>query len=170
MRRSLRIPSLIWIPFVSVIGMISWAFLLAGLVLLAAVIVVPSMQEVKKAEAVRNDYQATLDLLDQKIAMQKAFLGDLKNPNLMNRLASRQLNINPKDQDILILSSAANADRSVDQLIKESLTQVTPKRVEPLPAVVESTVGNAGARPLFILVACLCLAVSFFVGVKVERR
>ena len=88
------------------------------------------MQEVRGAEATRNDYQASLELLDQKIALQKDFIEASKNdPVLMERLASRQLNLNRKDQDILILDpSVLYKDRSVDSLLAESLTPVRPSR------------------------------------------
>ena len=107
--------SFLWIPFVFSIGTISWAFLIAGLVLLSAMILTPALIDVKEAEKNRNDYQATLALLDQQIALQKDFTdAATTDPLLMERLASRQLNLNRPDQDILILDpSMQNKDRSV---------------------------------------------------------
>src|SRR5947208_3600267 len=102
-----RTPTFIWIPFVFSVGTISWALLLAGLVILAAVAVTPAMRDVNQAEATRNDYRATLELLDQQIALQKQFAdAATKDPALMERLASRQLNLNRKDQDVLIFDPA----------------------------------------------------------------
>jgi hypothetical protein len=165
-----RTPTFIWIPFVFSVGTISWAFLLAGLVLLAAVVITPALQDVKAAEAVRNDYQATLDLLDQKIALQKDFVdAATKDPVLMERLASRQLNLNRKDQDLLILDPAVQyKDRSVDSLLAESLTPVTPKQVKPVPSLLALS-ANSAVRPLLIITACAAITLSFFLGVKYER-
>jgi hypothetical protein len=174
-----RTPTLIWIPFVFSVGTVSWAFLLAGLILLSAVILAPALQEVRAAEVVRNDYQATLDLLDQKIAMQKEFIDitskDGGDPVLMERLASRQLNLNRKDQDILILDPAVlYRDRSIESLLAESLTPVSPKpatspTIPYVPAVVTSLVVNPAIRPFLIIMACAAIALSFFLGVKYER-
>src|SRR4051794_22624105 len=100
-----RTPSIIWLPFVFSVGTVSWAFLLSGLVLLAAVILTPAIREVKSAEATRNDYQATLDLLDQKIALQKQFIDAAqKDPVLLERLAGRQLNMHRPDEEMLVLN------------------------------------------------------------------
>src|ERR1700743_1325789 len=95
-----RTPTFIWIPFVFSVCTISWALLLAGLIILSVVIVTPAVKELKDAEVDRNNYKATLDLLDQKIALQKEFVAAAnKDPVLMERLASRQLNLNRKDQE-----------------------------------------------------------------------
>src|SRR3954468_21730303 len=118
-----RTPTFIWLPFVFSIGTISWALLFAGLAVLAAVVLAPAMREVNQAQATRNDYHATLELLDQQIALQKDFAdAATKDPLLMERLASRQLNLNRKDQDVLILDPTLQyRDRSVKSLLAESL-------------------------------------------------
>jgi hypothetical protein len=172
-----RTPTLIWIPFVFSVGTISWAFLLAGLMLLAAVIITPAIQEVRAAETVRNDYQASLDLLDQKVALQKEFLDAVAQggPVLMERLASRQLNLNRKDQEFLILDPAElYRDRSVETLLAESLIPISPKPASalslpyvPRPAV--DLIVNPAIRPFLIIIACAAIALSFFLGVKYER-
>jgi hypothetical protein len=165
-----RTPTFLWIPFVFSIGTISWALLLAGLVLLSAVVITPAIADVKEAEAMRNDYQATLDLLDQKIALQKDFLEvATKDPMLMDRLASRQLNRNRPDQEVLVLDKhAPQADRSVETLLAESLKAPTVKPVEPLPMPLAATM-VPGMRQLLVLIACCAMGLSFFLGVKYER-
>jgi hypothetical protein len=100
-----RTPTFIWIPFVFSIGTISWVLLIAGLVLISAVIITPAMQEVREAEAKRNDYEATLAMLDQKIAMNKEFIDRTPTDALLQeRLAALQLNLNRADQQPLIVA------------------------------------------------------------------
>jgi hypothetical protein len=166
----MRTRTLIWIPVLFSIGTVSWALLLAGLVLLSAIIITPAIRDVKAAEATRNDYQATLDLLDQQIALQADFVhAATTDPLLMERLASRQLNLNRKDQDILILDPAAqHRDRSVKSLLAESLHPVAPKPVAPLNAWLALTL-NSALRPMLITLACAALGLSFFLGVKYQR-
>ena len=166
----MRARTFIWIPFVFSIGTISWALLLAGLVLLAGVILTPAIRDVKSAEATRNDYQATLDLLDQQIALQADFAQEAtKDPALMERLASLQLNLNRKDQDILILDPAMqHRDRSVKNLLANSLKPVQPKPVAPLNPLLAMTT-NTALRPMLISRACLAICLSFFLGVKYQR-
>ena len=50
-----RTPTLLWIPFVFSIGTISWGLLLAGLVLLSAVIITPAIKDVRDAKVTLND-------------------------------------------------------------------------------------------------------------------
>jgi len=167
----LRTPTFIWIPFVFSVGTISWALLLAGLVVLAAVALTPALRDVNQAQATRNDYRATLELLDQQIALQKQFAdAATKDPALMERLASRQLNLNRKDQDVLILDPAMQTrDRSVKTLLAESLTPVKPVPVKPLNPILAMTL-IPGFRSLLVVVSCVAIGLSFFLGVKYERR
>ena len=166
----MRARTIIWIPVLFSIGTISWALLLAGLVLLSAVVLTPAIRDVKAAQTTRNDYQATLELLDQQIALQADFVqAATTDPVLMERLASRQLNLNRKDQDILILDSTMqNRDRSVKSLLAESLHPVTPKPVAPVNTMLALTL-NSALRPMLITLACAAIALSFFLGVKYER-
>jgi hypothetical protein len=201
-----RTPSLIWIPFVFSVGTISWGLLFAGLVLLAAVILAPAMRDVHDAEATRNDSQATLQLLEQKIQLQKDFTEAASNdPVLMERLASRQLNLNRKDQELLTLGTAPTRDeiaaraktiwegrgrpqgkdaeiwreaelelrtqakdRSVRTLIAESLTSVAPAAPKPVNPLLTLTL-NPAMRSMLILLGCITLVLSFFLGVKYQR-
>lgn len=167
----LRTPSFIWIPFVFSVGTISWGLLAAGLMLFAAVILTPAIRDVKEAEKTRNDYQATLDLLEQKKSLQNVFTAAAgKDPVLMERLASRQLNLNRKDQDILILDpQGLNQDRSVRTLLAESLKPVPPVEPKPLNPLLAMTL-NPGLRPMLIMLACAAIGLSFFLGVKYERH
>lgn len=166
----MRARTFIWIPFLLSIGTISWGLLLAGLVLLAAVILTPAMSDVKDAERNRNDTQATLELLDQQIQLQKDFAkAAATDPVLMQRLASRQLNLNNKNEEILILDPAVqNQDRSVQSLLAESLKPVKAKEPAPLNPMLAMTL-NAALRPLLIMLACTAICLSFFLGVKYER-
>ena len=165
-----RTPTFIWIPFVFSIGTISWVLLLAGLVLLAAVVIAPALNDVKTAEMQRNDYQATLALLDQKIALQQEFIAAANHdPELMDRLASRQLNRHRPDQEPLNLGPKdPHQDRSVETLLAESLKPVQPGDVPPMPYLLKKTL-IPGMGQVLITIACAALAVSFFLGVKYDR-
>jgi len=165
-----RTPALLWLPFVFSIGAISWALLIVGTALLAAVILAPAVGEAKSAEAQRNEYQATLDLLDQQIALEKDFAKDAtKDPVLMERLASRQLNVNRPDQEVLLSDPTGPRDRSVQSLLAQSLHPVTPAAVKPMNPMLELATGKS-LRPLLIIIACCALTLSFFLGVKYERH
>jgi len=164
-------PSILWLPFVFSVATISWAMLLTGLALLAGVVITPAYKEVCDAKNIRNDIQATVDLLDQKIAMQKEFIAAAAtDPLLMERLAARQLNVYPQDQEFLILDpAAASKDKSVDSLLAESLTPPPPQPPESIPHLLKPMVAPA-ARAIAAILACSLMTVSFFLGVKYERR
>jgi hypothetical protein len=165
-----RTPTFIWIPFVFSLGTISWALLVASLGVLSAVVLTPAIRDVKEAELARNDYQATLELLDQKIAMQKDFVqAAASEPVLMERLASRQLHLQRKDQEVLMLDpAAAYKDRSVETLLAESLTPTEVKPVEPVPVVLAATL-KPGVRSTLVILSCAGLVLSFLLGVRYER-
>jgi hypothetical protein len=166
----MRTRTLFWVPFLLSVGTISWGLLLSGLVLLAAVIVTPAMRDVKAAEATRNEYQATLKLLEQQIALQKEFSQAAStDPVLMERLAARELNLNRRDQETLILDpNMLNQDRSIKALLSESLKPVAAVKPAPLNYLLAMTM-NPALRPLLIMLACTGIFLSFFLGVKYER-
>ena len=75
------------------------------------------------------------------------------DPILMERLASRQLNLHRPDQETLVLDPAAPyRDHSVETLLAESLTPTTPVAVAALPAPLEATMKPEIRRMLVILV------------------
>jgi hypothetical protein len=167
----MRARTLFRIPLLLSVGTISWALLGAGMVLLGAIILTPAMADVKAAEATRNDYLATIQLLDQQIALQKDFVEAAATDKvLMHRLASRQLGLNPSGQEMLVLDrDVQNRDRSVRSLLAESLKPVAPKAVKPLNPLLALT-ANGALRPMLIMLACGAIALSFVLGVRYQRR
>jgi hypothetical protein len=165
-----RTPNFIWLPFLFSISAVSWALLLASLGTLAAVIVIPVYQDVRKAEGERNDLQATVALQDQQIQMQGEFISAAgSDPLLMQRLASRQLNLQRKDQETLALGTPNQpGDRSAASLLAESLTPVKAADVSPLPF--PGTLFLQPALRSALLTAALAgLGISFMLGVRYER-
>jgi len=162
-------PSFIYIPFVFSIAGFSWALLIGSLFLFAAIILAPSVKTVREAEMQRNDLQATIDLLDQKIKMQKEFVETATNdPLVMERLATLQLRMQRKDQEILNLDPGEVRDPSITNLLAASLKPVDVQHVQPLPWYLESTL-NPRLRPFLMVMACLGLVASFVIGVRYEK-
>lgn len=166
-----RTPSFIWIPFVLSVGGMGWILLVASTALLAVTILAPELQKARLAEMQRNDLQATLELLDKKVAMQKEFVAAATtDPLLMQRLASRQLHLDRKDQEVLTLDPMAPyRDRSITSLIAESLVPVAPKPVPPLPWFLQPTL-HPTFRPLLLILACGGLLLSFVLGIRFAPR
>lgn len=167
-----RTPSFIWLPFLFSVETVSWGLLMCSLAILAAVIIAPAYEDVRVAEIQRNDLQATVDLLDQKIKLQEQFIQVAGNdPLLMQRLASRQLNLQRKDQEVLPLdnSGTSSRDRSAASLLADSLQPVTPRVVSPLPAPL-LLVSRPAMRSLLLTVALVGMVLSFLLGVRYERQ
>jgi len=166
-----RTPSFIWIPFLMSVEALSWTLLVAGLTIIAAVVITPGLEDVRAAEVQRNDLQATADLLDQQIALQKKFIAVAgTDPLIMQRLASRQLNLQRKDQVVLPLDTdVAHGDRSVTGLLAESLTPVTPQPVPTIPWFLSLTI-TRGLRPMLLMASLAALAMAFLLGVRYEKR
>lgn len=165
-----RTPTFIWIPFVFSIGGISWALLLASLAALSALLLAPALEDARQAEVQRNDVQATVALLDKKIALQQEFIEVAgKDPLVLERLASRQLRKTRADQQVLVLDPASlHKDQSVKSLLAESLTPVTPQPVPELPWIFRLVLTPAIRTPLAIA-ACIGLALGFLLGVRYAR-
>lgn len=162
-------PNFIYIPFVFSIAGFSWALLIGSLLLFAAIILAPSVKTVRDAEMQRNDLQATVDLLDQKIKMQKEFVETATNdPLVMERLATLQLRMQRKDQEILQLDPGAMQDPSITNLLAASLKPVEAQRVAPIPWYLDAPL-NPRLRPFLMVLACLGLVASFVIGVRYER-
>ena len=166
-----RTPTLIWIPFIFSIGTISWALLVGSLLVLAVLVITPAVQQARAAEADRNNVQASLDLLDQKIALQNEFIQKAgTDSELMMRLASRRLGVEKKGQETLILSpDDLHRDPSVASLLAQSLKPITPKPVAPLPWFLEPAT-HKPTRTTLLMIACGGLVLSFVLGVRYDRR
>ncbi len=162
-------PSFIYIPFVFSVAGFSWALLICSLALFTVLILAPAEKCVRDAEIQRNDYQATVDLLDQKIKLQKEFVETASNdPLLMQRLAALQLKMKRKDQETLKLDAQNARDSSITNLLANSLKPVEPKPVAPLAWYFETSL-NSKMRPFLMILACLGLVASFVIGVKYEK-
>lgn len=171
-----RTPGILWIPFVFSIEGLSWTLLLAALTLLAAVIITPAIQDLRTAEADRNNVQATVDLLDQKLTLQKDFIKvAARDPLLMERLAGRQLRLVRADQEMLVLDPASlHKDMSTTGLLAESLKPVQPKSLDDLPWYLQipkilQPFLNQQFRRLALLAACLGLLLAFVLGIRYDK-
>jgi hypothetical protein len=117
----------------------------------------------------RNDLQATVDLLDEKIKMQKEFVDTATtDPLVMERLANLQLRMQRKDQEVLPLDSGGITDRSITNLLATSLKPVDAQGARPLPWYLEAPL-NPRLRPFLMVLACLGLVASFVIGVRYEK-
>lgn len=159
----------IWNPFVISVGVASWAILAASLALLATVVLAPAVRQVNAAERQRNNMRATVALLNEKIAVQKRFVRAANtSPLLMERLASRQLNIERPDQQILPLG-AAPRDRTVQGLIAQALKPVRPVAVAPMPWWMAAA-ANSKTRSLLLMLGCVGLLLSYVLDVRVRAK
>ncbi|MEI8194656.1 MAG: hypothetical protein WCI73_01975 [Phycisphaerae bacterium] len=171
-----RMPNFLWIPFVFSIEGLSWTLLGAALALLAAVIITPAIQDLREAQADRNNVQATVDLLDQKLALQKDFIKVAStDPLLMERLAGRQLRLVRADQEMLVLDPASlHKDMSTTGLLAESLQPVQPRSLEELPWYLQipkfmQPFLNQQFRRLALLAACVGLLLAFVLGIRFDK-
>lgn len=162
---------LLWFSFVFTIGTISWALLLGSLLALSAVIVTPVLAEVRDAEVDRNNVQASVTLLDNKLALQQHFIDvDIKDPLVMERQAGRQLHLIRADHELLILDPASlHKDRSITSLMSESLNPVIPQPPSlEIPSLLKPLL-NDQFRKMVLILACLGLLLSFVLSVRHDK-
>ena len=164
-----RTPTIIWIPFLFSVTTVSWVLLIAGLAVLALVVLARPLEQTRQALILRNDLQATVKLLDQQVAQNKEFVAAAQNDVLVQeRLAARQLNYQRPGQQVLPLVTVSGADRSVAGLLRESLLPVTPEAVAPLPWYFKPALDPA-LRPLLLVGALIALFLAFLLGVRYDR-
>ncbi len=165
MRRIKNTNTFLLIPLIVSVGVVSWAILSGALLVLALLILSPALHDLHQAEIMRNNLQATLTLINEKIALQNHFLelAD-SDPRLMQRLADRQLSVVNPNEEVLPLAND-NRPRDVQSLIDEALKPVEPHPVPPLPWLVNITRFNVIRGPLIILVLC-GLVVAFLLDIR----
>ncbi len=165
MRRMKPASRLIALPLLLGAGTISWMVLLASLAVLAAVVVAPVMHSVNVARRQCNSLQATLATINEKIALQGKFMKMVKtDPELLERLADRQLNIVNPTEEVLNLGGPP-APRDVQSLIDESLHPIVPMPVAGLPWWLAVTMPESVHLPLVIL-ALAGMGFAFLVEIR----
>jgi hypothetical protein len=166
-----RTPSFIWLPFVFSIGTLSWALLLGALAVLSVIVLAPVVADVRTAEARRNNVQATLQLQEKYLALRKDFIDKAgTDAELMQRLAALRPGIEKKGQETLILHPNSPArDTSVQGLLAQSLPEVKPAEVPPLPWYLAPAT-NRATRTMLLMFACGGLVLSYVLGVRFDRR
>jgi hypothetical protein len=169
MRRYRYAPKFIVLPLLLSVGVVSWAMLLASLLIVAMVVLGPAYNAMQTARRQRNDLQATLGLVNEKIALQRRFLKKATtDPRLMRRLADRQLDIINPNEQVLPLGAPARP-RSVQSLIDDALVPVNPKPVVPPPWWMRMVLVPAIRIPL-IVIALVSMAASFLLEISRHPR
>jgi hypothetical protein len=166
-----RTPSFIWLPFVFSIGTLSWALLLGALAVLSVIVLAPAVADVRAAETRRNNVQATLELQDKYLTLRDDFIKKAaSDAELMQRLAALRPGMEKKGQETLILHPQnAPRDTSVRALLAQSLPEVTPAEVPPLPWYLAPAT-NRATRTMLLMFACGGLVLAFVLGVRFDRR
>ncbi len=165
MRRMKPASRLIALPLMLGAGTVSWMVLLASLAVLAAVVVAPVLHSVNIAQRQHNSLQATLATINEKIALQSKFMKMVKtDPELLERLADRQLNIVNPTEEVLNLGGPP-APRDVQSLIDESLHPIVPTPVAGLPWWLAVTMPASVHLPLVIL-ALAGMGFAFLVEIR----
>ncbi len=169
MRRYRYAPKFIVLPLVFSVGVVSWAMLLASLLIIAVVVLGPACNAMQYARRQRNDLQATLGLVNEKIALQRRFLkAATTDPRLMRRLADRQLDIINPNEQVLPLGAPARP-RSVQSLIDDALVPVNPRPVVPPPWWMRMALAPMIRIPL-IVIALVSMAASFLLEISRHPR
>jgi hypothetical protein len=140
-----------------------WPFLLAGLALLVAALLIPAQrelhdlrQELRAVEAGESRVFARLQAYDQ-------FLSDVRagDPQLVRRLAAAQLNMVPKGEDSLLLTPGLN--QTVAQWIDESVPDPVVA-AEPYPDTLLARLALGPHRLWMMAAAVFLLFVGFILG------
>lgn len=150
-----------------------WPFVLAGLAILVATILIPAQRELhdlrieaRKAELYEARTYARLMAYD-------GFLADLRggDAQLVRRLAVAQLNLVPKGEEPIVLT--AGMDHSVAQWIDESVPSVEeslrPRDTDPYPDTLLARLALGPNRLWMIAVAAMLVFVGLLLGSEESR-
>jgi hypothetical protein len=139
-----------------------WPFVLAGLALLIAGVLIPAQRELHELRGQQKLVEADEIRLYARLEAYDRFLNDLRasDPDLVRRLAIAQLNMVPKGEQSLLLTPGLN--QTVAQWIDES---VPPVAIEPEPYP-DTLLGRLalGPKRLWLLAAAAFL---LFVGLLI---
>lgn len=165
MRRIRAAHKFVFLPLLLGAGAISWAALLASLAILAVVVITPVLHSVKQAQRQRNSLEASLATLNEKITLQNKFLRMVNtDPEILERLADRQLNIVNPNEEVLKLGGPP-APRDVQSLIDAALVPIRPIPVSGLPWWMIVTT-NPPLRAVLVVVALAGMAFAFLVEIR----
>lgn len=128
-----------------------WPYVIAGLGLLVAAVLIPAQRELHRLENSLAMHQALERQAVRQLGAYDRFLADLEHgdPQLVKRLAASQLNLMPEGQSALMLQPSAN------ETVTDWIMQSEPAEL-PTPAAYPDTLLTrlaTGPRRLWVL-AC----------------
>jgi hypothetical protein len=165
MRRVKPANTFLILPLILSVSVVSWAVLSGALLALALIVLAPAVHDMHQAEVTRNNLQATLALINEKIALQNRFIKMADtDPRLMQRLADRQLNIVNPNEQVLPLTNDTRP-RDVQSLIDEALKPINPQAVPPVPWIIGIARFDVVRAPL-ILLTLFGFVVAFLLDIR----
>ena len=140
-----------------------WPFVLAGLALLIAGVLIPAQRELHELRGQQKLVEANEVRLYARLESYDRFLNDLRagDPDLVRRLAIAQLNIVPKGEQSLLLTPGLN--QTVAQWIDESVPPVT-LQPEPYPDTLLGRLALGPKRLWLLAAAAFLLFVGLLIG------
>ncbi len=140
-----------------------WPFVLAGLALLIAGVLIPAQRELHELRGQQKLVEANEVRLYARLEAYDRFLHDLRagDPELVRRLAIAQLNIVPKGEQSLLLTPGLN--QTVAQWIDESVPPVT-LQPEPYPDTLLGRLALGPKRLWLLAAAAFLLFVGLLIG------
>jgi hypothetical protein len=138
-----------------------WLFLIAGVVILSATILLPARQDLAEAEFYRDRVEAVLDHRHQRLARYREYMLALErgDERLIRSLAAMQLNLAPVNQALLVpVGEIAQRSASVFASLEPPPLRL-PERVEA-PSLLEQWATDQRARLWLIAGGALCVLIG----------
>ena len=140
-----------------------WLFVIAGLAICAAVILIPAQTDLDSLRRQLDELQRKDSVISARLRAHSAFLDDLDrgDPQLVRRLAASQLNLVPEGHKPLLLSTSPRI--CVADWIDSTVEEIPASRTRPR----ESTLSRlaTGRHSLWLLGgSVLCLFIGVILG------
>ncbi len=145
-----------------------WLFVLGGLVICSASLVVPAHMELVEAKQQLSALQSQEQWAVDRLAAYDQFMSQLdsEDPGLIRRLASRSFNMLPEG-DTPILMDVGASEASIEQWI-ESTVSSPPKEGHARPSSMLATISTGPYRPWFLASGVACIFIGLLTSIETK--
>ncbi len=146
-----------------------WLFVLSGLLICSASLLVPAQMELAEAKQQLSALQAQEQWALNRLAAYDQFMGQLDSadPGLIKRLASRRFNMLPEG-DTPVLMDVGASEASIEEWI-ESTVSSPMKEVHASPSSMLATISAGPYRPWFLACGVACIFIGLLTSIETRH-
>jgi len=143
-----------------------WLFVLAGLSICSASLIVPAHMELGEAKQQLSALQSQEQWAVDRLAAYDQFMGQLDSgdPGLIRRLASRRFNMLPEG-DTPVLMDVGASEASIEEWIESTVSSPLDEG-HAIPSSMLATISTGPYRPWFLVCGVACIFIGLLTSIE----